>query len=114
MYYTAKIRRWEEMNNSIPLAKCTFLDPRFKNILFPWSDKIKSEITKELVIELSQKEKLTEMNDNNYEVEPSEEHSINNYCEQFSIWNSLNNQVCKSRPAGNKHQSISRFFKNSI
>jgi len=92
---------WGSVHHSKTLAKCTFLDPRFKNILISsnpsLSENIKTEITDD-VTGIIQKLKLMATDNTHTTVSNEQEQSVGNDDDQFSIWGSIDSQVSQSRP----------------
>ncbi|XP_008178823.1 zinc finger BED domain-containing protein 4-like [Acyrthosiphon pisum] len=92
---------WGNIYLSKTLAKCTFLDPRFKNILFSsnpsFTENIKTEITDEvthIIQNIRSKNTDNTLTPHNNVQEPFVENQGN----EFSIWGSLDVHVSQSRP----------------
>lgn len=95
---------WGNIYLSKTLAKCTFLDPRFKSILFSpnpsFSENIKMEITDEvtsIIQHIRSKNTANILTPHNNEQE-HQEPFVENQGNEFSIWGSLDVHVNQSRP----------------
>lgn len=86
--------RWGNIANSKSLVRCTFLDPRFKNIPFTENHQqlIKSDIT-ELIASIIASDR------SNNEEQPTVATS-KDISKGFSVWNSIDSKVAKIQPAG--------------
>lgn len=90
---------WGNICHSKTLAKCTFLDPRFKNLLFlsnaSLSENAKNEIVDD-VTNIIKKIKSNNIEDITHSVE--HQHSVATEADEFSIWGTLNVHASQSRP----------------
>lgn len=92
---------WGNIYHSKTLAKCTFLDPRFKNILLSSNPSLSENIKTEIIDDVTgiiQKLRLMETDYTHTTMNNVQEQSVGNIDDEFSIWGSLDNQVNQSRP----------------
>jgi len=89
---------WGSINHSKTLAKCTFLDPRFKNI--PLSSSSNPSLSENIITEITddvtgiiQKLKLTTTDNTPTTVNNEQEQSVGNDDDEFCIWGSIDSQV---------------------
>ncbi|XP_060879011.1 E3 SUMO-protein ligase ZBED1-like [Metopolophium dirhodum] len=102
------------------LARCTFLDPRFKHIPFSHSTTLMNT-TKNDVIEKTLEiihSKYTEEDRRSYETETLVDINSHSNSEQLSIWNDIDRCVAKSTPIGTAKSraivEVQRYLEDSI
>lgn len=109
--------RWGNIINSKTLVRCTFLDPRFKNVPFTESHLqiIKNDIT-ELITAI-----ITSTRSDNNETQPTSSTRADTVSENekgFSIWSSIDSKVAQIQPAGTSTSraiiEVQRYLEDAI
>jgi len=102
------------------LARCTFLDPRFKHIPFSHSTTLMNTTKNDVIEKTSEiiRGKYTEEDRRSYETETSVDINTHSNSEQLSIWNDIDSSVAKSTPIGTEKSKaifeVHRYLEDSI
>lgn len=92
-------RNWGNLQKSMTLSRCTFLDPRLKNI--PFGESMKTSIQNN-VVELT--ENIISLARSEYSLEPEQSTSFQSSApvsdeKPFSIWETIDKKVSRVQPA---------------
>lgn len=102
------------------LARCTFLDPRFKHIPFSHSTTLMNTTKNDVIEKTSEiiRSKYTDEDRRSYETEASVDINTHSNSEQLSIWNDIDISVAKSTPIGTAKSraivEVQRYLEDSI